>query len=155
LRYEAFEERLENLTRRGDTNFIASPFGILLIFGFSGRPFYGTFGAGEFRLTRNKVLPFPRIHEIQGTYERHNDNTILNFEIRPIPFAYYWSRVWFVFGFILVNSFLFLNDTPVDWHLSLTLNGFLLFMLAWGVLLSGLQKKRLRQVFIEEFELVK
>lgn len=151
LTYKEFESRLTDLTRIGEPTIMGTPFAILTIFDFSGKPFYGLFDKSKFQLARNKILPLPTGYIVTGTYSEADNKTILNYEIKPIAFAYYWIRTAPILFFLFINAVLFFNLRTFELDVILVLNGLVLLVTILVLTVDRFQKKRIERRFREDF----
>lgn len=152
LNTKDFKSRLTDSTTIGEPTIMGTPFAVLTMFDFSGRPFYGEFNNSEFRLARNKIFPFQTGYIIKGKYSTTDSNgTTLKYEIKPIQFYYYWIRVMPVIFLIVLNIMFIKNLGDFTSSEIIVLNIFFLFGLVLMVTVDKFSKKRLEKRFQEEF----
>lgn len=77
---------------------------------------------------------------------------MLNYEIRPILFSYYWIRIAPILFFIIFNVVFLLNLKTFETEIILTINVFLLLMASLAIRVDNFQKKIIEKRFREEFE---
>lgn len=147
-----FESRLKELTKKGEPEFMGTPFAILMVFESSGKPFYGKYSDNKFRITRNKVLPTVNGYIIDGYFSESGGRTKLEYEIKQIRFLYYWKRIAPILFFLFINGILLFNLITFQWDVILTLNGFLGFMLFVAFMMDRFQRKAIEDRFVDEFE---
>lgn len=154
LTKEEFELRLNKMTNPGPPWIMSSPFAIFTIFSNCSKPFYGEFDKNQFQLTRNSIAAFHNTYYIViGQYSENEDSSVvIKYQIKPLRFHYYASRVSVTLLLIFINVTLLLNNETV-------LQLFIFANLIMGLLLfirfkvESLCKNRLEQRFIDEFRL--
>ena len=102
LNFEEFHNALNKLTVEGTPSYKGSFFAFFTI-NFSDKPFYGFISKQEFEISKNssiKLVPYT----IRGNFKKNGDKTIVDYEIQPVKFGYYWikalSIIFLVIGLI-------------------------------------------------------
>lgn len=109
-----FRERLNKHTKYGNPKIKGTPFGVLSISRESDKIFFGIHDRNKFELTKNFVLqltPYIISGEIQT---KNNNQTEVNFEIKPIGFAYYWMKYVLIILIPVFNFILYIKAAPFE-----------------------------------------
>lgn len=124
-----FRERLHKNTKIGNPKIKGTPFAVLTIFGESEKPFFGTFDKTKFKLTENATL-FPTPFTISGEINPKSDNqTEINYEVKPIGFGYYWLKYMPIIGIFVFNIILYSQSASLKVFqiMNLIMFGFIVF----------------------------
>ncbi|MEO5776017.1 MAG: hypothetical protein ABIQ27_03880 [Flavobacterium sp.] len=146
-----FSERLNKNTKYGSPRILGTPFSVFYAFGESEKIFFGTYNKTKFELTKNTII-YATPFIISGEFKsKKNNQTEINYELKPIGFGYYWLKYFPLIAFVMFN--LTFYSVSESFEIVLIMNSiiaglalFLHFSVKW-------KKKKLENDFIKIFEI--
>ena len=150
-----FREKLLELTKEGYPLNKGNPFAIFSI-NFSSKPFYGNIYESTFKITKNaniNLLPYL----IEGKFKKNGNVTLLNYEIIPMKFGYYWIKFFpILINFIGIVALLF-NLKNIDSDILNTKFLFFVFIaeliLILPLLITKIRKKKFEKEFLRSLKI--
>ncbi len=142
---EQFHERLTELTAFDQT------ISFFTRYGFSGKPFNGTFTNDTFELTKNSNWQHIKGILIKGTYKINSNNkTKIELEIETSNKLKIFIRILFILVLLIINTLLM--NSNFDSSKIFILNGWVIFMFLFGAIITKFSKFLVNQKFKNEFE---
>lgn len=147
LSIDKFEERLQQKTRKekaliGFTSY-----------NFSQEPFCGKFDESTFHLTKNTFWRHLKSIKIIGSYMMNDDkNTIVSYSVKVSKTASILFYLLFILMCVGINMMFILKNVR-DYQIYFVVNGWILFMLFFGLVFRRISKFIVNQKFKTVFEI--
>lgn len=151
-----FEKRLKSNVEFGNIKVKGIPFHMFYLLVKSDKIFFGTYGKNKFEITENFGLLFPNTYRISGDYKsKSNNQTEVNYEIKPLGFVYYWNRYMFLIAIPLFNLVLYFQAQSADSDDFVIANAVIVFFVVFTRLYMWRKKRKLEKIFGEVFKIEK
>ncbi len=151
-----FEKRLKANVELGDIKVKGTPFHMFYLLVKSDKMFFGTYGKNNFEITENFDLLFPNTYRISGDYKsKSNNQTKVNYEIKPLGFVYYWNRYMPLIAIPLFNLVLCFHAQSADSDGFVMANAVIVFFVVFTRLYMWRKKRKLEKIFGEVFKIEK
>ncbi|MEC4003136.1 hypothetical protein OX283_000575 [Flavobacterium sp. SUN052] len=147
----AFSNRFKENTKFGNPKIVGTLFHIFFIKGDSRKLFFGNYDKNKFELTKNSIFFFTPF-VIFGTFRYKKENqTEINYQIKPIGFVYYWFKYFPVIAILFGNLIFYTQSVTFDNYLRL--NILLLCFTAFTIFYLKFKKYKLENDFKKYFEI--
>lgn len=151
-----FEKLLKANVELGNIKVKGTPFHMFYLLVKSDKMFFGTYGKNKFEITENFGLLFPNTYKISGDHKsKSNNQTEVNYEIKPLGFVYYWNKYMPLIAIPLFNLVLYIQLQSSESKVFVIMNAMFVFFVVFIHLYMWRKKRKLEKIFREVFKIEK
>lgn len=120
---------------------------VFFIFTKTDKMFFGMYGKNKFEITETFEY-FPNMYRISGDYKlKSNNQTEVNYELKPLGFVYYWNRYMPLIAIPLFNLILYFESHSYDFDNFVVINALMLCILVIIRFYMWRKKRKLEKIF--------
>ncbi|HNP32394.1 MAG TPA: hypothetical protein PKN96_03820 [Flavobacterium sp.] len=151
LTVKEFRNKLKANTKIGSPRF-KIPLGVLALFVYNPKYFYGSFSDSSFELTSNSNFS-PPLYMLKGSYKSNGNELDINYSVEPIgKLRIAWIKYFPIIAFIMFNC-IFYFQTDVPTFVYVLFNGAIILMSLFARWDMEWKKKKLERKFNDLFEI--
>lgn len=128
---------------------------VFFIFTKTDKMFFGIYGKNKLEITETFEY-FPNMYRISGDYKsKSNNQTEVNYELKPLGFVYYWNKYMPLIVIPLFNIILYFRVQNSDYEYFIVSNAAMFCFVIISRFYMWRKKRKLGKIFKAVFEIEK